>query len=141
MNAEERRQKMISLLSAANIRPSLQRLIVLDYITSCETHPTADQIYTALLREHPMLSRTTVFNCLRLFVEKGLVNDIDILSESTRYDSTIRPPHGHFMCRECHRIFDITLDMSALHAPSGFACDNVNVYFKGLCPECRKKQN
>lgn len=127
------------MLTEAGIRPSMQRLTVLEFITSCRHHPTADEIYSCLVKENPMLSRTTVFNCLKLFVEKGLVNDIDISADSTRYDDAHRTPHGHFMCRECHRIFDIMLDMSSLKVSNGFICDNVNVFFKGLCPECSSK--
>lgn len=119
----------------------MQRLMILEYIRSCESHPTADEVYSHLVADNPMLSRTTVFSCLRLFVERGLVNDIDISSDSTRYDDAHRTPHGHFMCRECHGIFDMPLDMTALKVNEGFVCDNVNVFFKGLCPECNKRHN
>lgn len=133
---ENNRHELYSTLTRAGIRPSLQRLTILEYIRSCVCHPTADEVYSHLVIDHPMLSRTTVFSCLKLFVEKGLVNDIDISSDSTRYDDAHRTPHGHFMCRECHKIFDMPLDMSALKVGNGFVCDNVNVFFKGLCPEC-----
>lgn len=136
---DSNRHKLHSMLTEAGIRPSMQRLTILEYITSCKSHPTADEVYSHLVTDNPMLSRTTVFSCLKLFVEKGLVNDIDISSDSTRYDDAHHIPHGHFMCRQCHRIFDITLDMSALKVNDGFVCDNVNVFFKGLCPECNKR--
>lgn len=138
---DSNRHKLHSDLTEAGIRPSLQRLLILDYIRSCESHPTADEVYSHLVADNPILSRTTVFNCLKLFVDKGLVNDIDILSDSTRYDDASRTPHGHFMCRKCHRIFDMPLDMTALKVNDGFVCDNVNVFFKGLCPECVKLHN
>lgn len=138
---ENNRNKLQSALIEAGIRPSLQRLTILEYIRSCESHPTADEVYAHLVIYNPMLSRTTVFSCLKLFVEKGLVNDIDISSDSTRYDDARRTPHGHFMCRECQRIFDMPLDMTSLKVNDGFVCDNVNVFFKGLCPECNKRLN
>lgn len=125
-------------LSEAGIRPTVQRLAILNYISSCPCHPTADEIYGRLLEDYPTLSRTTVFNCLKLFAEKGLVNDIDIASDSTRYDSTQFEPHAHFICRRCGRIFDIPFDMSLLKVPSDFVCDNANVFYKGICPECGK---
>lgn len=127
-------------LAEAGIRPSAQRLAILEYISSCECHPTADEIYSTLVRQYPTLSRTTVFSCLKLFAEKGLVNDIDISAESTRFDSRERRPHAHFMCRECRRIFDIPFDVASLPSPENFECDNVNVFFKGLCPECSGKR-
>ena len=110
------RNRLHYRLSEADIRPSMQRLAILEYINSCYCHPTADEVYSELVKEHPTLSRTTVFSSLKLLSEKGLVNNIDISSDSTRYDAADRQPHGHFMCKECRRIFDITLDMSSTSA-------------------------
>lgn len=141
MNSNNSRSDLIRKLTDAGIRPSIQRLEILEYISSCYNHPTADEIYSFVHRKNPTLSRATVFNSVKLLAEKGLVNDINISPESTRYDSALYAPHAHFICRECRKIFDIPLDMSALTAPSDFLCDNVNVYFKGICPECSNKTN
>lgn len=130
---------LLKRLVDAGIRPSAQRIEILGFISSCKSHPTADEIYASIHRSNPTLSRTTVFNTVRLFAEKGIVNDINISPDSTRYDSTQYERHAHFVCRECGRIYDIPFDMSSLACPDEFACDNVNVYFKGICPECQKK--
>lgn len=132
---------LLKRLTDAGIRPSVQRLEILEFISSCKSHPTAEEIYSFVHRNNPKLSRTTVFSCVKLLAEKGLVNDIDIASDSTRYDSTQYAPHAHFICRDCRKIFDIPFDMSALAAPADYICDNVNLYFKGICPECRKKDS
>ena len=113
------RNRLHYRLSEADIRPSMQRLAILEYINSCYCHPTADEVYSELVKEHPTLSRTTVFSSLKLL-------------------SAYRQPHGHFMCKECRRIFDITLDMSSLRLPDEYVCNNVNVFFKGICPECNQ---
>lgn len=138
MDTANKQNLLTMQLSEAGIRPSAQRLAILEYITSCECHPTADEIYSALIERNPTLSRTTVFSCLKLMAEKGLINDIDISAESTRYDSAQKEPHAHFMCRKCRRIYDIPFDIRSLSAPEDFRCDNVNVFFRGLCPECSK---
>lgn len=139
MKTNDHNTELLEKLTEADIRPSMQRLEILEFISSCKSHPTADEIYAFVHRNNPTMSRTTVFNSVRLLAEKGLINDINIAADSTRYDSADYTPHAHFICRECKRIFDIPFDMSALTAPDDFACDNVNVYFKGICPECRKK--
>lgn len=136
MNKPTDRKVLLNKMTEAGIRPSVQRLAVLEYVYSCYIHPTADDVYAALLEQNPMLSRTTVFNCLKLFAEKGMINDIDISSESTRYDYAA-VPHAHFMCRKCRRIFDVPCKMPAMDAASGFDCDSINVFFKGLCNECK----
>lgn len=132
---------LLARLTDAGIRPSMQRLEILEYISSCTTHPTADEIYSYMRRNNPTLSRTTVFSSVKLLAEKGLVNDINITSDSTRYDSVQSTPHAHFICRDCIKIIDIPFDMSVLTVPADFLCDNVNVYFKGVCPDCSKKNH
>ena len=130
--------RLLMELTDAGIRPSIQRLEIFEFISSCRSHPTAEEIFSFLRRNNPTLSRTTVFSSVKLLADKGLVNDIDIASDSTRYDSKLYAPHAHFICRYCRKIIDIPFDMSQLPAPSGYKCDNVNVYFKGICPECDK---
>lgn len=139
MSDSNNKTVLFKRLVKAGIRPSTQRIDILGFISSCKSHPTADEIYASVRRSNPTLSRTTVFNTVRLFAEKGIVNDINISSESTRYDSTQYAPHAHFVCRECGSICDIPIDISALACPDEFVCDNVNVYFKGICPGCQKK--
>ena len=116
------RSHLIDQLTKAGIRPSVQRLAVLEYVASSTTHPTADEIYMH-------------------FKEQTPINDIDIAAESTRYDSADYQPHAHFLCRQCGKIFDVPFDISALHAPDAFECDNVNLYFKGICPQCKANNN
>lgn len=139
MEKNNNRNNLLKLLSDAGIRPSVQRLAVLEYVSSCRNHPTADEIYTALVKENPTLSRTTVFSSVKLLAEKGLINNINIAADSTRYDTTSLPPHAHFLCRKCNKIFDMPLDISTLRVPGEFICDSVNVFFEGTCPECKAK--
>lgn len=141
MSKSDKKNELVKRLADAGIRSSMQRLEILDFISSSESHPTADEIYSFIHRNNPTLSRTTVFSSVKLLAEKGLINDINISSDSTRYDSALYTPHAHFICRDCKKIFDIPLDMSALTVPAEFFCDNVNVYFKGICPECGKKRD
>lgn len=140
MNSNNTRQELTQLLTKAGIRPSIQRLAILEYITSRRIHPSADEVYAVLVKEHPMLSRTTVFNSLHLMAEKGLVNDINISADSTRFDSALRTPHGHFLCHKCGMIFDIDIDMDSLKTPDDFECDCKDVFFRGLCPKCKENK-
>lgn len=130
--------EILKKLKNAGIRPSIQRLEILEYISMNRTHPTAEEIYKYEHLKNPTLSRTTVFSTVKLLAEKGLINDINISADCTRYDSIQHAPHAHFICRNCKKIFDIPLDISSLSAPRDYVCDNVNVYFKGICPDCNK---
>ena len=63
----------IDYLAAHGIKPSVQRIAVMDYLLRHHTHPQAEDIYCALLPSMPTLSRTTVYNTLRLLTEQGAV--------------------------------------------------------------------
>jgi len=59
-------------LSQQGIRPSFHRLKIFEYLINERTHPTADEIYEVLKKEIPAISRATVYNTLRLFLENKL---------------------------------------------------------------------
>ena len=54
-----------------NIKPSMQRIAIMEYLMNHPIHPSADDIYTALSPSMPTLSKTTVYNTLKLFSEQG----------------------------------------------------------------------
>lgn len=124
-------------LKKKNINLSYQRLKVLEYLTQVRTHPTVDQIFTDLQKDISTLSKTTVYNTLRVLVQAGLVRVITIEDNETRYDIDVRD-HGHFKCESCGRIYDFHIDMNSLIVKdlNNFKIDDKNVYFKGICPQC-----
>ena len=129
-------------LAGKGIRPSFQRVKVLEYLDLNQCHPTVDQIYLDLQRELPSLSRTTIYNTLRKFVEAKLVRVISIEDSETRYDIITRN-HGHFKCRSCSSICNFEIDIDQFSVPElhDFQIDDKNVYFKGICPDCLTSQN
>ena len=45
-------------LLSYNIKPSVQRLAIMDYLLNHKTHPSIDEIYMALVKDIPTLSKT-----------------------------------------------------------------------------------
>ena len=132
--------QLLDLLHKAGVRPSVHRLAVLRYVADKRTHPTADEIFSALAVEFPSLSRATVYNSLHILIEKGILREIEIETGSARYDFAMQPPHGHFLCRSCGRIYDMPMVLNAGSAvPDGFKAYTVDIYAKGDCPDCLKK--
>ena len=68
------------------IRPSMQRLSIMDYLLKHATHPTIDDIYKDLLPSIPTLSRTTLYNTLRLFAETNAAQLLTIDDHHQCYD-------------------------------------------------------
>ena len=127
-------------LKRKNINMSFQRLKVLEYLTVNRCHPTVDMIYTALHEDIPTLSKTTVYNTLKLLVEAGLVKVIVGESE-TRYDIDTQD-HGHFICESCGAIYDFSIDLDLLANSdlNHFQINDKSVYFKGICKGCLKNK-
>jgi Fe2+ or Zn2+ uptake regulation protein len=134
-------KKYIKLLEENSIKTTLQRLEILRYLDDHRTHPTADQIYSDLKKKNPSLSKTTVYNSLRIFKKHGIIQTLTISSSEIRYDfrCTI---HHHFFCKKCGKIIDI--DNSCPHIEKirkeGYQIDEAHGYFKGICKECIQKE-
>ena len=60
------------------VKPSVQRLAIMQYLMTHFNHPTVEQVYQGLCDKIPTLSRTTVYNTLRLFSERGAATMITI---------------------------------------------------------------
>lgn len=125
-------------LKLHDIKPSYQRMKIFEYLLKNNEHPTVDEIYKALCPEIPTLSKTTVYNTLNLFMQKGIAKVIIIEENETRYDVDLHV-HGHFKCEHCKNVYDIpvTVDQLVQDDMMGFQINEYHVYFKGLCPKCK----
>jgi len=122
------------------VKPSFQRLRIFDYLNEKHNHPTVDNIYKELVNEIPTLSKTTVYNTLKLFTTKGIAQVINIEDNETRYDSDTST-HGHFKCLNCNKIYDFSLENSHFNIPDldGFENKQTHLYIKGICPSCKNE--
>lgn len=127
-----------SQLKAKNIRPSFQRVKVLEYLYKKGGHPTVDEIHRMLSAEIPSLSKVTIYNTLHTLIEAGLVRVVEIDDAEKHYDITLSN-HGHFQCEVCGNIFNFQVDIDQV--PVGglnhFKINQKNIYFKGRCPDCQ----
>jgi Fe2+ or Zn2+ uptake regulation protein len=128
---------VLQILAGKNIKPSLHRIKVLEYLLSHQTHPTVDEIYSDLVNDVPTLSKTTIYNTLKLLVQAGIVRRVTIEDHETRYDAIVEN-HGHFKCVECSRVYDFKIDVEQLVTPDldQFKVSEKSVYYKGTCPGC-----
>lgn len=130
-------QEIKATLLAAGIKPSAQRIAVASFLDGNHSHPTVDDIYTALQPLYPTLSRTTVYNTLRLFAEHNHVAALNIDSEAAHYDP-MTTPHAHFVCTECNSITDLP-EISLPSPPEGYQISETRLSFRGICPRCKSK--
>ncbi len=127
-------------LSTHNIKPSVQRMKIYEYLYSNKTHPTVDKIYTNLVNEIPTLSKTTVYNTLKLFIDNGIASAVTIEDNEVRYDAKIED-HAHFKCNSCGNIYDIDLDLLKMNFKKldDFKVDKTTIHLNGICKKCITK--
>ena len=95
----------------------------------------------ALCDDIPTLSKTTVYNTLKLFVEQGAAQMLTIDEKYVCYDADLSA-HAHFLCKKCNKIFDLpapaTDELTSQINEQGFQMEQVHYYYRGLCPACKQ---
>ena len=131
----------IEILKEHEIAPSLQRIKILEYLHNYRTHPTADMTYKALIDEMPTLSKTTVYNTLKAFVEKGILSELSLFENEVRYEYNTEP-HIHFKCMKCGKIYDIDEHFESFQKQEvdGHKVLEHHINLKGICTNCQDKE-
>ena len=126
-------------LTDHGVKPSAQRLAVMEYLMEHRTHPSADEIYCALHPAMPTLSKTTAYNTPRPPTEKGAAIQLTIDERNVCFDADTTP-HAHFLCTRCGKVFDVPLRETDLERqaciPQGFRTEQTAVYYRGCCARC-----
>jgi len=127
-------------IKESGLKLTPQRLAIVDYLRGNLEHPSAEDIYKAILGRFPTMSFATVYNTLETLREKGAIQELTIDHRKKRFDPNPRP-HHHLICTRCKRVLDIHIDYQ-LHVPeekkNGFEIVGNHIEFYGICPGCRK---
>ena len=131
-------------LMERGIRPSMQRLAIMDYLINHPIHPTIDDVYQALSNKVPTLSRTRVYNTLRMLSENQAAQMITIDEHRVCYDGNVES-HVHFYCKKCGKIIDLFGEqapkLEGEKTVEGNIIQEEQLYYKGICAKCAKKLN
>ncbi len=121
------------------IRPSKPRVAILKFLMENPIHPNVDTIYKALAPEISSLSKTTVYNTVDLFSERGVVQRITIDDKNANYDADTSV-HPHFLCQACGAIYDMPEVQNAsavLPSAAPHHLVDIQIYYRGICAKCR----
>ena len=132
------------MLRGATLRVTRPRVAVL---TAVHAHPHADtdSIIRAVRADLPDVSHQAVYDSLSTLTIAGLLRKIQPSGSVARYESRVGDNHHHVVCRSCGVIADV--DCAVGEAPcliasdddgslAGFAIDEAEVIYWGLCPDC-----
>jgi Fe2+ or Zn2+ uptake regulation protein len=131
----------VELLKQHDLKITPQRLEILKYLDKNRIHPTANEIYSALKKKNPSLSKTTVYNSLDVLIKHNIIHEVNISKSESRYDFKMEM-HHHFLCNNCGKIIDIEVECPFLGKMmnSEHKIEEVHGYFKGICKECMQKE-
>jgi Fur family peroxide stress response transcriptional regulator len=135
----------IAALSAAcraqGLPLTVQRRTILEVLAGRTDHPSADQVFAAVRKRMPDVSRTTVYRVLDTLVRLGLAVKTAHPGASVRFDPRTER-HHHLVCTDCERVIDLHApELDALRLPDtrrlGFEVDDFSLHIRGLCAACR----
>lgn len=128
-------------LTEHGVKPSFQRIRILDYLIKQKSHPTVNDIYLALIDIIPTLSKTTVYNTLNLLIEHHIVKEVLVEENEVRYEFS-EGFHAHFKCEVCGQLFDlpVQLDLQKIKDLKGYSISEQHIFFKGVCDTCLKNK-
>ena len=120
-----------------------QREVIFEAVVSAPGHYSPEQIYAVVKRRIPSVSLATIYNNLRVFVEKGLLREVTPHASTLRVDGNLES-HHHLVCTRCKSVQDITGDFVdfkrlARRAPGGFDLSEPLIEIFGLCASCNDK--
>ncbi len=98
-------ERIARILKSRGLKVTPQRLAVAQAFTKLN-HPTAEEIFRFLEKEHPYIGLATIYRTLKLFIKTGLVKELSFPNIGTRYDINLEP-HINVVCVKCGAIEDV----------------------------------
>jgi Fe2+ or Zn2+ uptake regulation protein len=125
---------------ANGLKVTPQRELVFRILHRNAAHPTAEAVFATARETMPMISLKTVYQVLHDLRGLGEIQALEVGTGATRFDPNVGD-HHHLVCSRCGAVHDITIDTTDLvlgrAQRHGFAVDQVEVTFRGLCASCR----
>lgn len=123
-------------------RNTIQCSLVYEAVNNLQCHATADEIYDVIVKEHPHISKGTVYRNLNRLAEMGKIRKMEIPGGADRFDHLCHE-HYHVKCIKCGRVFDVDMEYIAdlekkIKDTHGFEFTGHDIVFKGICPECKR---
>jgi Fur family iron response transcriptional regulator len=124
------RDNVAELLRRHDINPTHQRIEIAHALFSRSEHLSADQVLAIVNDRHSETSKATVYNTLKLFLEKRLVREVIVDPSRVFYDPNTEP-HHHFYNVDTGELADIDasrIEVSGLpQLPDGMVTEGVDI--------------
>lgn len=139
------------IIRSMNLKVTDQRLLILDSLfhshkKSGERHVTAQELFEKVVNRDGSLGFATVYRFLRELADHGIVTEVRMGGQSSRYELTPIEHHDHLTCSKCGLICEFENDkieklQMQVAAHFGFQLTGHVLELYGVCPKCQKKSN
>ncbi len=124
------REDVTQMLRSSGISPTHQRIEIALVLFEKRWHPSADQILAAVNVRYAETSKATVYNTLKLFLEKSLVRELIVDPNKVFYDANTSV-HHHFYDVASGEITDIAAAGVRIEGlpplPAGMVTDGIDI--------------
>jgi Fur family peroxide stress response transcriptional regulator len=141
MESPDRSEILINKLKQRGYRLTPQRAAIIQALALSNDHPSAEQVYSQIKKQFPMMSLATVYKTIALLKGEGEILELGFANNKTHYDGNAPYPHPHLICVRCHSIIDVkgqSLDELVFELVKRYSyrlvTHRLDIY--GICPQC-----
>lgn len=133
-------------------RTTIQQTIIGDTVKNMTSHPSSDEVFKQVNKNHPNISRATVYRVLNKLSQLGEIQKLTFPNTADRFDFRT-DEHLHLRCKYCNSVTDIDLqnenflkdlkkiiELSELKDYNDFKIEGFNISIEGICKNCQDKK-
>jgi len=129
------------LLRSLGMRPTPQRMLILQAILNSSGHICAEDIYEQVREEYPHINLSTIYRNLELLKEHHAISVTDLGQGSVLYELLKEERHHHMVCLCCGKILEFDHRFlepleAALEEEHRFKAQIDHFAIFGLCANC-----
>jgi len=132
-NSAPSRDEVVELLRAHGIAPTHQRVEIARVLFARREHLSADQILSLVNARYAETSKATVYNTLKLLVDKKLIRELVVDPTRIVYDPNTAP-HHHFYDVVTGRLTDVSAEAVRVSGlpplPAGTVADGIDIIIR-----------
>ena len=133
--------ELFERLVGTGVRPTPQRLLVLETLAAEPHDATAQEIHARLREQGERVGLATVYRALAVLRAKDVVDELAHTAGETCYRLCSPGHHHHLVCSSCHRVeelegCEIEPWVARASKSHGFKPSSHTVEVVGLCADC-----
>lgn len=140
---QEFEASIIKALRRNGYKATPQRIAIGRFALCDRSHPTVQRIFSEVNKVHPTVSLATVYKTLQILKEVGLIRELSLPQDQTRFDSDMKP-HINLVCLQCGDIKDLDEPslrgiIAKVSAAEKFSATGQRFDIYGICQGCDRK--